>query len=141
MVSNLSRANGLVHPMRTFSRDHWESAQDAWRDGEFSAEWKPYRHEAAMRGILYPPEGTKWDSWDEDPSQRAMLIRAIRETPAMLHEAIARSRSWSDVIDYILRRRDEWRAELNRSATVTEATPGEAVRRLGEILSTIRDSM
>src|SRR5512146_1944784 len=94
----------------TFSRSHWEAALQAWQDGEFSDEWKPWRHEAAMRGMIYPPEGTKWDSWEDDePSQRAMLIRAIRETPSLLHTAIARSRSWYDVIAYIVRERDDWR--------------------------------
>jgi hypothetical protein len=67
-----------------------------------------------MRGMIYPPEGSKWDSWEDDqPSQRAMLIRAIRDTPRLLETAIDRSRSWGDVISYVLTRRDEWREELN----------------------------
>ena len=99
--------------MRTFSQEHWSGALEAWTDGEFSDEWKPYRHQAAMRGMIYPPEGTKWDSWEDDePSQRAMLIRGIRETPTLMHEAISRSRTWGDVVAYIIHRRDEWRDEL-----------------------------
>ena len=98
---------------RTFSREAWTESQQLWHDGKFSDEWRDYRHQAAMRGILYPPEGTRWDSWEDDePSQRAMLIRAIRETPALTREAISRSRSWGDVIAYIIRRRDEWREDL-----------------------------
>lgn len=97
---------------RTYSRDQWNEAQGLWLD--FSDDWRPYRHQAAMRGMLYPPEGTRWDSWEDDePSQRAMLYRAIRDTPKLLSEAIARAHSWGDVIAYILRRRDEWRDELD----------------------------
>jgi hypothetical protein len=100
--------------MRTFSRDQWTEAQAAWDDGHFSDEWKAIRHQAAMRGILYPPDGDRFDSWEDDePSQRAMLIRAIRETPSLLSAAVSRSKSWGEVIAYVIRRRDEWRDELN----------------------------
>lgn len=99
---------------RTFSRDQWTEAQAAWENGHFSDEWKPFRHAAAMRGMLYPPDGDRFDSWDDDePSQRAMLIRAIRETPNLLGAAISHSKSWGEVIAYVIRRRDEWRDELN----------------------------
>ena len=127
---------------RTFSRDHWEAAQQAWKDGHFSDEWKPFRHEAAMRGIIYPPDGTRFDSWeDDDPSERAMLIRAIRETPNLLHRAIAERRSWAGVVAYIVRERDDWRAELNRAEPERdEADPREAVVVLRRILERISDS-
>ena len=97
--------------MRTFSRSDWDEAQGLWTD--FSDEWKTYRHQAAMRGMLYPPEGTKWDDWsDDNPTQRAMLVRAIRETPQLLSIAISKSRTWAEVIAYVIKRRDEWRDEL-----------------------------
>ncbi len=100
--------------MKTFSREHWNEAQQAWKDGEFSDEWKPYRHQAAMRGILYPPAGTKFDSWeDDDPSDRAMLIRAIREAPSLLKVSINRAHSWPEVVAYVIRRRDEWKEEMD----------------------------
>jgi hypothetical protein len=130
----------------TFSRDHWLKAQDAWKDGDFSDEWKPWRHEAAMRGMIYPPDGSKWDTWEDDePSQRAMLIRAIRETPNLLHKAIAVSRSWFDVIAYINRERDDWRAQVSRQATWDdehrdEADPREATVALKRIIERIRES-
>ena len=64
--------------MRTFSSTHWQAALDAWTAGDFSDEWRPYRHEAAMRGMIYPPEGTRFDSWDDpEPSQRALLARPL----------------------------------------------------------------
>ena len=129
---------------RSFSRDSWNEAQAMWRAGDFSHEWRPFRHQAAMRGMLYPPEGTKWDSWEDDePSQRAMLIRAIRETPSLLSEAIARSRTWGDVIAYILRRRDDWRAEIAEHARIIDEdrpTHRQAVMSIAQILTRIEES-
>lgn len=95
----------------TFSREHFLQARAEWTDGEFSDEWKPYRHAAAMRGFIYPPQGTKWDSWDDDsPSQRAILIRYIRNRPKALMAAIEKSRSWQGVIGEMIRE-DEWLVE------------------------------
>ncbi len=111
--------------MRTFSRSDWETAQEAWLD--FSGEWREVRHQAAMRGMLYPPDGTRFDSWEDDsPSQRAMLIRAIRETPKLLAVAVSRSRTWGEVIKRLIGARDDWRAEM------AEAERREARRRLDE---------
>lgn len=98
---------------RTYSRADWNAAQDAWAD--FSSEWRDVRHQAGMRGILFPPSGTRWDSWDDDaPSQRAILIRAIRETPALLAKCVGRSRSWSEVIAQLVAGRDDIRYESHR---------------------------
>jgi hypothetical protein len=98
---------------RTYSREAWLEAQDAWKAGDFSAEWRDWRHWAATEGtIIFPPDGTKWDQWDEDsPSQRAMVIRAIRETPDMLRHALRGARSWSEVIARLLPDRDILRAD------------------------------
>ena len=96
--------------MRTFARAHWEAAQAAWVDGEFSPEWVAVRDLAVRYGILYPPNGSPDDSWDAaHPSQRAILIRAIRETPRLLADCIAHSTSWRDVIAKLGRRRDRLR--------------------------------
>lgn len=129
---------------RTFSRDAWNEAQDLWKAGEFSDEWRKVRHAAAMRGMLYPPEGTKWDSWDDDaPSQRAMLIRAIRESPALLDVAVSKSRTWGEVIAYLIRRRDDWRAEMDaqrRLIDFDKTTPKQAVMSIAAILDRIDQS-
>jgi hypothetical protein len=133
--------------MKTYSRDDWTAAQEAWAD--FSPEWREVRHQAAMRGILYPPSGTAWDSWDDDsPSQRAILIRAIRETPKLLSTCIARSRSWSDVIARLTAARDDWRAELalaqsrlERDHDEAQASHRESVTTLATILRRIGDSL
>lgn len=131
--------------MRTFSRDQWEDAQAQWLD--FSDDWKPFRHEAAMRGMLFPPDGTRFDSWDDDePSQRAQLIRAIRETPKLLHQAIARSRTWFEVIAYVNARRDERRLEVDRDDWETarhrasDVGPVESAMALKAIVQRIADS-
>lgn len=130
--------------MRTYSSEHWNAALDAWDAGEFSREWRDVRHQAAMRGIIYPPDGSKWDSWEDDsPSQRAMLIRAIRETPALLSKCIARSQSWSDVIAKLTQARDDWRAEiaLAESRIVRdEPDHRESTLALGSIIRRIGDS-
>jgi hypothetical protein len=85
--------------MKTFSKLHFEEAQRLWKEGEFSDEWHDYRHAAAMRGFIYPPDGSKWDNWgDDEPSQRAVLIQMIRERPKALMAAINRSSSWHEVI-------------------------------------------
>ena len=130
--------------MRTYNRADWEAALQAWDDGQFSREWREFRHAAAMRGMIYPPEGTKWDSWEDDePSQRAILIRAIRETPTMLMQAIANSRSWGDVIGYVIRRRDDLRAELDARERLIDfdaPTHRQAVMSLGAILERLDDS-
>jgi hypothetical protein len=95
---------------RTVTKQQLDESRAAWKAGEFSDEWKPWRHLAAMQaGIIDPPEGTKWDSWaDDSPSQRAMLIRAIRETPDDLRHAIvtATRPTWYAVLEGLLRVRD-----------------------------------
>lgn len=130
---------------RTFSKADWEAAQAQWRSGDFSPEWRNFRHQAAMRGMIYPPEGSKWDSWEDDePSQRALLIRAVRDTPSLLSEAIGRSRTWGEVIAYVLRRRDMWREELDekeRRARLNRPVHREAMQSLASILQRIEDSL
>lgn len=132
--------------MRTFSKGDWDAAQEAWASGEFSDEWREVRHQAAMRGILYPPTGSRWDSWDVDePSQRAILIRAIRETPELLERCLFRARSWSDVIAKLLVERDElredgWRRTHRDEDDRDEPDPREATVAIKRILERIGNS-
>jgi len=121
---------------RTYSRTDWEAAQAAWTAGRFSPEWRDWRHLAAMEaGIIDAPEGSEWDQWDDDePSQRAILVRAIRETPALLRTAIRTPRvhSWAAVIAILVRGRDDMRAEAALRARdddqhrATDPTPEQA---------------
>ena len=133
--------------MKTFNRSDWEAALAEWAAGDFSDEWKPFRHAAAMRGMIYPPNGSKWDSWDDAvPTQRSVLIRAIRETPQMLMGIIGKSRSWSEVIDRLIRaieelREESWRAEkLDIVDRAEDPTGPEATAALAAILARINDS-
>lgn len=133
---------------RTFSREAWFAAADAWAKGEFSAEWTPFRALARGRGLIYPPEGSRWDSWDADePSQRAILVRAIRETPGLLEMCIRRSRSWGEVIRHLLAGRDDIREDADLRARDDawyrrdEPTERQALETVGAIVERIRDSV
>ncbi len=133
--------------MRTFSRETFVESKAAWEAGEFSKEWEPYRAQAAERGFIYPPEGSRWDLWeDEEPSQRAIIYRAIEDTPRALTTAIGQSRSWFEVVRKLMadleRRREdadlaerelEWNSQY-------EPTPRQSTRLLADILGRIRDS-
>jgi hypothetical protein len=132
---------------RTYSRQVIEESRAAWDAGDFSAEWKPWRHMAAMvAGIIYPPDGTKWDSWgDDSPSQRAMLVKAMRESPEALRAAIraARRPTWSAVLDEMLRvwgergeRVDEAIRDNDRERAddITHQQAKDTLRRIGTVL-------
>src|SRR5690242_12422423 len=100
--------------MRTYSRDAFLEAKALWGAGEFGPEWLFYRQVAADRGFIYPPEGTRWDSWeDAEPSQRAMVYRAIQDTPKALTEVIRQSGSWSEVVRKLLAGRDSRREDVD----------------------------
>lgn len=89
---------------RTYRREDLVEARRRWVHGEFGAEWQPYRRLAGDRGFIFPPDGTKWDSWEDDePSQRAIVYRAIEDTPSLLRAAIAKSNSWGQVVAQLMR--------------------------------------
>jgi len=107
--------------VRTFTKAELARADAAWEAGGFSDEWAHIRRRAAAGGLIYPPAGSKWDTWDDDsPSQRAMLIRAIRDTPRLLDRCVIGARSWSQVLDRLLRVRDEWRDEADSTVGIYE---------------------
>ena len=131
--------------MRTYSREDYQAAMRAWSD--FGPEWDRYRRVAAERGMLFPPSGSRFDSWeDQEPSQRAIVYRAIEDTPSALLDTIGRSRSWSEVVRRVMadvdRRREdadlaERQIEWDRQY---EITPHESVQTLAAILDRIKDS-
>jgi hypothetical protein len=130
--------------VKTFSREAWTDAQAAWDDGEFSDEWREVRHTMAMQGCIFPPSGTKWDSWEDDaPTQRAILIRAIRETPDLLRASIAGASSWHQVIDRLTHRLNDWRAEMRADEGPDDDRPvdRDAPMRIAHILARIADSV
>lgn len=132
---------------RTVSRERWIAAQAAWETGGFESEWHEWRHLAAMEaGIIDPPIGSEWDSWaDEDPSQRAILIRAVRETPELLRSAIRAPgvHSWAAVIAVLLRGRDATGEDVTlrvrddeqrRVGEPTRAQAAATLRRVGSVI-------
>lgn len=121
--------------MRTYSRADWMRAETLWGD---SPEWDAVRRQAAGRGILFPPRGTRWDSWDDDsPSQRAMLIRAIRETPTLLASCIARSSTWSEAIGQLIVARDDLRATTRPDSEPADPDRHTALLSVAEILERV----
>lgn len=134
--------------MRTFTRADLDAANAAWTEGQFSPEWRTIRHKAAMGGLIYPPSGDKHDSWEDDsPSQRAILIRAIRETPKLLDRCVTGAKSWHDVVDRLTSARDEWREELDakerhaaRLRAEDEWTPSNTMTAIRTVIRTWRDS-
>lgn len=131
--------------MRTYSRSDWEAAQASW--SRFSPEWRELRHVMAMQGAIFAPSGTEWDGWEDDsPSQRAILIRAIREQPTLLMRCARGARSWQQLIERLLAERDDWRAEAaEREAEALreralERMDRRPMSRLADVLATIRDS-
>lgn len=132
--------------MRTYRREDYLAAKHAWQD--FGPEWGQYRQLAAEQGMLYPPSGSGLDSPDDaEPSQRAIIYRALEDTPRALGQIIRASRSWSDVVRKLMADVDRRRED----ATITEAqaewdrsfdmTPRESTQILGNILTRVRDSL
>jgi hypothetical protein len=133
--------------VRTFGRAEWLEAKRAWEEGDFGVEWIKIRELAAERGMIYPPDGSKWDDReDETPSQRAIVYRAMEDTPHTLKSAIASSYSWSQVVRKVItdmetRREDaDWTENRDAFRRETEPTPKQATASLAAIMSRIADS-
>ncbi len=129
--------------MRTYSRSDFEAARAAWSD--FDGTWEFHRRLAADRGMLYPPSGTRWDDIDDPkPSQRAIVYRAMTDTPLALTEAIRASSSWSQVIHRLLldiehRREDASLAE--KDAAWDRRQYRGPMEPIATIFGRLRDSM
>ena len=132
---------------RTYRLEDIQRARRDWALGEFSDEWDEWRQLAERGGIIFPPEGSKWDSWDDDdPSQRAVLIRAIRETPQLLEDSMIGARSWGEVVKRLLKGRDDMREDVNLRERdedwqrQDEPNRRQALESIHNLLSKIRDS-
>lgn len=133
---------------RLYTPERYREAQAAWRG--FGPEWTYWRKLAASEaGILEPPEGSEWDSWEvHDPSERAIIIRAIRETPSLLERAIRAegAPTWSRVVALLVRSRDAMRDRLDERLKAeaderrSEPSPRDATRSLKDILTVLADS-
>ena len=122
--------------MITYTREQRDEAQRLWED--YSEEWTPWRRLAQEQGIMFPPHGTAHDSWDENPSQRALVYQAIRETPDMLGWAIRGidKPTWREVVGRVIAGRQEMRdqIDLDPDPIHPDLSPGESTQRLADIM-------
>ncbi len=132
----------------TYTRQQTLEAREAW--GSFSAEWDAWTLMASRGpGIIFPPSGSVHDSSEDGhPSQRAIIVRAIRDTPDLLRWAIrgCKEPSWSKVIERLLSGISEMReqvgleVERDEQRPSLDPTPREAMQRLGDYLNIVKDS-
>lgn len=132
-------------PQHLYTREQMADARAAWDAGRFSPEWRHFRHLAAMEaGIIVPPVGSDMDQWDDEhPSERAQIVRAIRETPKALEAALKAPKvhSWAAVIAQLVRRRESIGNDLDLEKAHRRGPDArQATRRLSEILQVIGDS-
>ena len=125
------------------TREQFEDAERSWTG--FSDEWTPWRRMAQEQGIAYAPNGTEHDDIDVPrPSQRAILYRAIDETPDLLAWAIRTvdKPSWASVVGRVLAGLDEMREQLDMEPEPAreDLAPSQSTYRLKEILDIIKDS-
>jgi hypothetical protein len=124
--------------VKTYSRDTFTKARQAWTDGDFGERWEPYRRAAAERGYLFPPAGTKHDDRDvEQPSQRAVIWRAIDFAPDWLLGVVAHSSSWSQVVAAIVGHDTAMREDATLSERDVEADRGGRPTR-GQAMESLR---
>lgn len=131
--------------MRTYSRADFLASKEAWSD--YGDEWLFYRQMASDRGMLYPPSGSPLDSIDDPlPSQRAIVYRAIGDTPKALTEAIRASHSWSEVVRKLMADVDRRREDVDFTERQVkwdrqdEPDPREATVSIKAILNRIHQS-
>jgi hypothetical protein len=133
---------------RTYKLEDIERARQEWDAGKFSDEWGEWRTLAQLGGIIFPPEGTRFDNWEDDePSQRAILVRAIRETPGLLRKSLIGARSWGDVVHRLIKDRDDMREDATLRdrddawRRQDDPTPRHAFESIGQILRKFKDSI
>lgn len=136
---------GSFTKQRTYDRETWNRAMATWSAGRFGPEWAEWRLLASRSGIIFPPDGSPDDSWAAPrPSQRAMVIRAIRETPVLLRWALRQPGvdTWGDVIEKLLEGRDRMALEADEREHEWNAVKrSRPPVRLGETLAVVMDSL
>lgn len=132
--------------VRTYDRETYLRMQRAWAD--FGPEWTSARQLCALAGYPFPPSGSPTDDRDDtEPSQRAIVYRALDFRPLRTLDTIRTSRSWSEVVRKILaeegRLREDatWRARDDDWERAAEIGPREAVLTVGSILERVRESL
>lgn len=132
--------------MRTYSRDDFLRSRQEW--GDFGPEWEWLRKLAVNGGMLFPPSGSKHDDRDApEPSQRAIVYRALIDNPTELRKIVLRSRSWSQVVDGIFGFETRLRGDADESERNArwerdhEASPRQSLMSIAEIMRRIGDSL
>lgn len=134
--------------MRTYTPDVFRAARRQWDEGAFSWQWNRIRAIAATKGYIYPPNGSVHDDRESpEPSQRAIIWRALEDNPRELERIVGRSSSWSQVVDLIIglearlaagvheRERDvEWERK-------NDPTPKEAATSLAGMFERVASSL
>lgn len=130
---------------RTYRREDLEEATRRWSEGAFDEAWQPYRAAAAARGFIFPPDGSRDDSVeDPQPSQRAIVWRAIEDTPRLLMATIRRSSSWNDVVRLLIAELDRRRVDAGfeelaiSNERASHPTRRQAAERVGALLDRLR---
>lgn len=132
---------------RTYSRDDWYRAKDAWTTFP-GPRWAQAR-QAASSWTIFPPseEGQDWRDAPH-PSQRVIVWFALENRTGETIAMIQRSSSWSGVIDRIFASEgrirsaitwDEETAELERRHE--RQNHRGAMRSIGEIIAQWKDSV
>lgn len=131
--------------MRTYDRETYQRLVKAWEG--FGPEWTAARQACTNAGYPFPPSGSPEDERDDvEPSQRAIVWRALDFRPLRTLDTIRTSRSWSDVVRKImadegrLREDATWRARDDDWERGHEITARESTQTLAAILDRIRDS-
>lgn len=134
--------------MRTYLPETFRAAKAQWDAGHFGSAWNRIRSIAATKGYIYPPTGSEHDDRDAaEPSQRAIVWRALQDNPRELERIVGRSSSWSQVVDGIF----GLEARLAAGATERERDDGwnrkdepnarQAAQSLGGIVERVAESL
>ncbi len=105
----------------TYSGSQMVAAERAWSSYP-PWTWDPWRELAKKADIIFPPSGSLADSCDvPQPSQRAIIVRAMCDTPDLLRWAILGAEpSWRSVVGRVFSGLDEMREQADVLDTADE---------------------
>lgn len=132
--------------MRTMDASSYRRLTEAW--STFGPRWAEIRRVVASWPSPFPPSGESTDDRDDpEPSQRAIVWRALDWRPAETLAIIRRCRSWSQVIAAIIASEDRLREDAGLAEREAawyrrqDPTHLEAAQSVGSILTRMRESM